>query len=144
MTLLDIAVEAGEGGPVVRLSGEADVSVAGRLGDVLSAEVSGGARHVTVDLSGLRFADSASIQVLVEAHRALKRRGGTLELASPQPLVTRTLALLGIDQVIPVRPHPDLGQAGSALLVHARRRSGASTRAAWVTGPGRLGGVTEG
>jgi stage II sporulation protein AA (anti-sigma F factor antagonist) len=135
VTVLDITVEAGEGGPVVRLSGEADVSVATRLSDALSAQVSGGARHMTVDLSGLRFADSASIQVLVEAHLALKRRGGTLVLANPQPLVTRTLVLLGIDQVIPVRPHPDRGPAGNALLVHATRRSGESTRAARVTGP---------
>jgi hypothetical protein len=62
VSLLDISVEAGESGPVVRLSGEADLSVAGQLGEALNAQVSSGARHLTVDLSGLRFADSAAIR----------------------------------------------------------------------------------
>ncbi len=103
MSLLDIAVEAGEFGPVVRLSGEADTSVAGQLSDVLNTQISGGTRHLTVSLSGLRFADSAAIRTLVDAHLALKSKGGVLELADPQPLVARTLSLLGIDQVIQVR-----------------------------------------
>lgn len=104
MSLLDITVETGEHGPVVRLSGEADTSVAGQLGDALNAQITAGTRHLTVDLSGLRFADSAAIRTLIDAHLALKDQGGTLELASPQPLVARTLSLLGIDQVIAVQP----------------------------------------
>ena len=104
MSLLDITVEAGEHGPVIRLSGEADMSVATQLDDALSAQVSRGAQHLTVDLSGLRFADSAAIRTLIEAHLATKAQGGTLELVAPQPVVARTLSLLGIDQVIVVRP----------------------------------------
>jgi anti-anti-sigma factor len=111
VSLLDISVEAGESGPVVRLSGEADLSVAGQLSDALNAQVSSGARHLTVDLSGLRFADSAAIRTLIEAHLALKRQGGTLELAGIRPEVARTLSLLGVDQVIPVRPQADPGPA---------------------------------
>lgn len=107
MSLLGISAEAGESGSVVRLSGEADLSDVGQLGDALSALISSGARHLTVDLSGLRFADSAAIGTLVEAHLALKRQGGTLELAELQPEVARTLSLLGVDQVIPVRPQAD-------------------------------------
>jgi anti-anti-sigma factor len=112
VSLLDITVEAGESGPVVRLSGEADLSDAGRLRDTLNAQVAGGVRHLTVDLSGLRFADSAAIGTLVEAHLALKRRGGTLELVELQPEVARTLNLLGVDQVIPVRPQAGPGPSG--------------------------------
>ena len=37
----------------------------------------------TVDLSGLRFADSAAVRTLIDAHLALKKQGGTLELARP-------------------------------------------------------------
>jgi anti-anti-sigma factor len=111
VSLLDISVEAGESGPVVRLSGEADLSVARQLGDALNAQVAGGARHLTVDLSRLRFADSAAIRTLIEAHLALKRQGGTLELAGIRPEMARVLSLLGVDQVIPVRPQADPGPA---------------------------------
>jgi anti-sigma B factor antagonist len=121
VSLLDITVETGEDGPVVRLSGEADTSAAGQLSDALSAQISGGTRHLTVDLSGLRFADSAAIRTLADAHLALQGRGGTLELADPQPLVARTLSLLGVDQVIPVRPQA--GPAGGSLRNAHRSRS---------------------
>ncbi len=125
MSLLEINVEAGESGPVVRLSGEADLSDAGRLGDTLNAQISSGVRHLTIDLSGLRFADSAAIGTLVEAHRALKRQGGTLELVELQPEVARTLSLLGVDQVIPVRPQAGPGptEAGSGSSLPDAYRS---------------------
>lgn len=121
MSLLDITVETGKDGLVVRLAGEADTSVAGQLSDALNAQISGGTRHLTVDLSGLRFADSAAIRTLVDAHLALQGQGGILELANPQPLVARTLSLLGIDQVIPVRPQA--GPAGGSLQNAYRSRS---------------------
>jgi anti-sigma B factor antagonist len=56
-----------------------------------------------VDLSRLRFADSAAIRALVLAGRTLNDRAGTLELVRPQPAVARALGLLGMDQVFPVR-----------------------------------------
>ena len=56
----------------------------------------------TVDLSGLRFADSSVIRALVLAGRTLKDRGGGLELARPQPVVARALSLLGVDQAIEI------------------------------------------
>jgi anti-anti-sigma factor len=108
--LLQITVAAGEGGPVVRLSGECDVSTVGPLRDALNAQISGGARHLTVDLSDLGFADSASINVLVAAHRALRELGGGLELAFPQPPVAQVLTLLGVDRVLTVRTQARAGR----------------------------------
>ena len=99
---LDISVAAGESGPVLALSGEADLTNVARLSRALTAQVSGGTRHLTVDLSRLRFADSAAIRALILTNRALKERGGTLELLRPQPAVTRILGLLGVNQVLTV------------------------------------------
>jgi len=93
--LLEISVAVGETGSVLMLSGEADLTTA--------AELATGARHLTVDLSRLRFADSAVIRALVLADRMLKNRGGGLALADPQPGVARALSLLGVDQAIEVR-----------------------------------------
>jgi len=101
--LLEISVAAGEAGPVLKLSGEADLTTVAELTDALSAQLATGARHLTVDLSRLRFADSAAIRTLVLADRTLKGRGGRLALAYPQPVVARALSLLGVDQAIDVR-----------------------------------------
>lgn len=101
--LLDISVAAGETGPVLTLSGEADLTTVAELSEALTAQLAVGARHLTVDLSRLRFADSAAIRALVLADRTLKKRGGGLALAHPQPVVTRALSLLGVDQAIEIR-----------------------------------------
>ena len=80
MDLLEISVAAGEAGPVLTLSGEADLTSVAELTEVLTAQLAIGARHLTVDLSRLRFADSAVIRALVLADRTLKQRGGGLAL----------------------------------------------------------------
>jgi anti-sigma B factor antagonist len=77
VSILEISVTAGQDGPVVVLSGEADVTTAAELSKALAAQVSAGAPHLAVDLSGLRFADSATIQALVQASRVLKDRRGS-------------------------------------------------------------------
>lgn len=115
MSLLGIAVESLQSGVVIRLTGEADLSTVGQLRDALNGQISGGARQLTIDMSGLRFADSSSIRALTEAHLALKAQGGSLELVHPQPNVARILVLLGIDQVLTVRPRPDSGTAEARL-----------------------------
>jgi anti-sigma B factor antagonist len=107
--LLEIFVAADEHGPVLSLSGEADLTTAAELSDALAAQLAGGTPRLTVDLSGLRFADSAVIRELVLAGRKLKERDGGLELANPQPAVARALSLLGVDQAIDVRDGASAG-----------------------------------
>jgi anti-sigma B factor antagonist len=103
VSLLEISVAAGEAGPVLTLSGEADLTTVAELTEALTAQLAIGARHLTVGLSRLRFADSAVIRALVLADRTLKQRGGGLVLAHPQPVVARALSLLGVDQAIEIR-----------------------------------------
>lgn len=120
MSLLEIVVAAGDGGPVVALSGEADVTTVPELTSALTAQIADGVRHLTVDLSGLTFADSASVSVFISASHILRAGGGTLVLCRPQPPVARMLSVLGVDQVIPVH-----GEAPGSLdrrRVTARRR----------------------
>jgi anti-anti-sigma factor len=100
---LETAVAAGETGPVVHLVGEADLTSAARLSALLTAQLSDGTRQLTIDMSGLRFADSALVRALVLTARALRERGGSLLLLRPQPQVARVLELLGADQVVTIR-----------------------------------------
>lgn len=101
--VLRASVAAGVSGPVVILSGEADLTSAGQLSALITAQLSGGTRQLTVDVSGLRFADTASIRTLVLAARTLKERGGSLVLLRPQSAMARMLELLGAAQVFTIR-----------------------------------------
>lgn len=106
---------ARESGPVVVLSGEADWSSAGRLSELLTAQLAGGAQRLLVDVSELTFADSASVRALVLAGRTLRERGGKLVLARPQPAVARVLELMGVNELLVVQ-----GGAGEAGTESAR------------------------
>jgi anti-sigma B factor antagonist len=99
--MLKASVAAGPSGPVMILSGEADLTTVGELSALISAQLDG-TQQLTIDMSGLRYADSASIRTLVLAARTLKERGGRLVLLQPQPPVARILSLLGADQMLTV------------------------------------------
>lgn len=103
MGLLEISVAVGESGPVLVLSGETDMSSAAELNGALAAQLASGARHLTVDVSDLQFADSASVRALALTARALKERDGNLVLVRPQPVVMRVLSLMGADRVVTMR-----------------------------------------
>jgi anti-anti-sigma factor len=101
--MLQASVEAGPSGPVIMLSGEADLTSAAELNALLSAQLSDGIRDLTIDMSGLRYADSATVRTLVLTARTLKERGASLVLLCPQPPVARILTLLGADQMLTIR-----------------------------------------
>ena len=113
MSTLRASVSAGESGPVITLSGETDLTTVAELSELVTAQLSGGTRHLTVDASGLSFADSASVRVLVLAARTLRQRGGDLVLLRPQQALTRMLDITGADQMITIwrkpepRPEPE-------------------------------------
>jgi anti-sigma B factor antagonist len=100
VSLLDIRVAAGEAGPMVTLSGEADLTTVAQLEAALNAQIAAGARVLTVDLSRMWFADCAAIHTLVRAAGTLRARGGRMDLLNPQPGLDRVLTLLGVDEVL--------------------------------------------
>jgi len=114
--MLRASVAAGISGPVVILSGETDLTSAGQLSALIAAQLSGGTRQLTVDVSGLRFADTASIRTLVLAAKTLKERGGSLVLLRPQQTIARMLDLLGAAQMFTIREeiHGELGSEDRA------------------------------
>jgi anti-sigma B factor antagonist len=119
--MLKAWVEAGESGPVIMLAGEADLTGAGQFDALITGQLAGGARQLTVDASGLRFADVASIRTLALAARTLTERGGSLVLLDPQPSVARVLAVLDADQMVTIRRKTRTLQP--LATQHAERRS---------------------
>ena len=101
--MLQTSVAAGESGPVIMLSGEADLTTVPQLSALITAQLPAGAQQLTIDVSELRFADSATIQALLRAARTLKERGGNLVLHHPLQQMTRLLTLMGTDQMFIIR-----------------------------------------
>ena len=102
MDLLTSSVSSREGYPLVRLEGESDVTVRGRLRTALTAQAAAAKPHLVVDLSGLSFIDCSCLRVLWQVSRMEEEAGGSLRLAAPQPTVARVMELGGVDQVIGV------------------------------------------
>jgi anti-anti-sigma factor len=100
---LEAAVAAGQSGPVITLSGETDLVSADELSTLISGQLSAGTMELTIDASGLRFADTASIRALVLGARTLNDRGGRLVLLHPQRPVARILAPLGVAEMFTIR-----------------------------------------
>jgi anti-anti-sigma factor len=109
--MLQASVTAGEYGPLIMLSGIADVTTGAALTGVISGQVSAGAQHLRIDVSGLRFADSSAIWLLIVVARTLIRGGGRMTLIRPQPAVAKMLALVDADQVITIWGGDPLGPA---------------------------------
>jgi len=103
VSVLRASVSAGEYGPLITLSGEADVTTAAELGELMAAQLADGTRYLAIDAAGLAFADSASIHVLLTTARTLKERGGGLLLMRPQRPVATVLHLTGASELIIIR-----------------------------------------
>jgi ABC-type transporter Mla MlaB component len=63
--------------PLVTLSGEADITTAARLSELVTAQLSGETRYLSIDAAELTYADSMAIHVLLMAAETLKERGGS-------------------------------------------------------------------
>jgi anti-sigma B factor antagonist len=89
-----------DGTPVVAVSGEVDISNAGKLEAAVGAIAKSGPECLVLDLRGLRFMDSAGIAVLIGATEKIK----TVKLRAPSPAVTRVVELTGLTDVFAIEP----------------------------------------
>lgn len=104
MSELKSAVSATASGPLIALSGEADLGTAAALGELLSAQVKDeNTTFLTLDLSQVSFIDSMAVRLLIMAGKLLRERGGTLVLIQPQEGVARVLEMMGVDQIMTVQ-----------------------------------------
>jgi anti-anti-sigma factor len=93
-----------DGVPVVRVSGEIDLSNAAAVRDAIAAAASEAASVVTVDLSDIAYLDSAGISMFFRLAERLQYSRQELRLVVPQDAPIRAvLKLTKLDQVIPVQ-----------------------------------------
>ncbi len=67
------------------------------------AMVEEGARRVIIDLEAVRYIDSATIGCLVEIHRLLEDRGGSVTLYGLQRRVETMLSMTGVHQFLDIQ-----------------------------------------
>jgi anti-sigma B factor antagonist len=87
---------------LVELAGEADVTGTETLHALLVSQTRKKPGLLVIDMSALRFMDSAALQVILRAHLALGKDGGRLALVSPHDTVARVLQMTEVDRVVPV------------------------------------------
>jgi anti-anti-sigma factor len=110
VSLLEVSVEAGDLGPVIVLAGDADSSSVTQRNKILTAQVSGRTRHLTIDATNLRSIDPATAQTLMLAALIVMVQGGSTVLVNPQEPVlkmlnhTRTTEMFTIQSRTPARP----------------------------------------
>ncbi len=65
-------------------------------------KVEGGARQMVMDLAQVSYLDRASIGCLMDVHRLLQEKGGTLRLAALQPRVETMISMTGVHKIVPL------------------------------------------
>jgi len=89
------------------VSGELDIVTGPQLEAALGRALDGQGGEFHVDLSGLAFIDAAGARELLMLHNQVESLGRHLVLVSPGPRVCEVLGMVGLDQVLDVRPTPD-------------------------------------
>lgn len=100
------------GATIVELSGDVDVGGAQVLRETL-ADAIGAGTPVIVDLSEVRFIDSAGIGLLVTGHRRAAEQRVAFAIAAPSEGAARVLSLTRTDRLLSV--HATLEEAIAAV-----------------------------
>jgi anti-anti-sigma factor len=116
MRLADLGTEVRDGVLVARLEGELDLSNIREIRSSVLREMGNDLLGLVVDLSGVRYLDSAGIQVIYELREHLAARGQELRLVVPQDaLIMKTLELVDAVSVVGI-----VGTAEAALGAFSR------------------------
>src|SRR5881394_1816212 len=82
---------------ILELSGRLTVNDRpGMLKEAVVNAVDAGARHVLLDLSGVRYIDSTRLGEIIASHVTVSRRGGHLRLVGTPDRITELLTLAGL------------------------------------------------
>lgn len=86
---------------VVRLSGELDYAGIAPLESVLGDALDTDPPALVLDLAGVLFCDSSSLQVMLRISARARERGTAFALARARTAVTRPIRVLGLTEQLP-------------------------------------------
>jgi anti-sigma B factor antagonist len=114
-------LERHDGIPVVRPSGDIDAANAAALREQLAASMDQAVDRLVLDLGGVRYIDSAGIDMLFRLGELLRQRRAALMLVIPQDSnLARLAELVGLSQALQVH-----GSVDEALDAVPPRTAGA-------------------
>jgi anti-anti-sigma factor len=99
---MEIEVSTLDGGiKKIRLAGRLDMKNTLLIDSPFSTAITSGEPRILVDIAGVDFMASIGIRLLIMGAKSAAARGGRLALCCAQPTVAKTLAVTGIDALIP-------------------------------------------
>lgn len=101
---LEVVVEDLPDATVITLFGELDVSTLATLGETLALLDLDGGIALRLDLSKLRFLDSAGIGTMVATARRVRAAGGTFSTICPAGWVRRVFETTGLVEYLQLDP----------------------------------------
>ncbi len=98
---------------VLKLDGTVDATVSPRMEQALTDLLTGGAKNVVVELSGVKFMSSAGWGVLLGRVQQVRSKGGSLVVAGMASEVNHVYGLLGLKPIL--KSFATEGEAVAAL-----------------------------
>ena len=100
---------------VVRVAGEVEMSHVEELRAELRGAVEADAKGIVVDLTACEFIDSSAIRALLVSRQEKSPGKGreSLAVAASSDQILRILSVMGLDQVLPIKPTVE--EAAAAL-----------------------------
>ncbi|WP_309485287.1 STAS domain-containing protein [Streptomyces sp. WELS2] len=129
---------------IATVAGDVDTHTADNLRREASGIIQQGCPHLVLDLSQVRFCDSAGLSALIGLWHTAQAAGGALGLADVPDRLMRMLVLTGVDAVLPV--HATAAEAVASMaagLFTSTGEHGSITRAPAGGGSGEPTGVQQ-
>jgi anti-sigma B factor antagonist len=97
-----ISTEQDGSAAVMRLAGEMDISCEEAFAAALQASLAGGTSELLIDLSNLKFIDSAGLRMLIALWDQSRNDGLDLSMLQGTGQVRRTIEVAGLDDFMPI------------------------------------------
>lgn len=106
-----VDVRSENGAPLLRISGELDLSSSPKLEEELARTTATSPSLIIIDLRDLDFMDSTGLSVLIRAHQQAQQSGHRLGIVNGPQQIRRLLSLTGVaDRLTVVERPEDLAQ----------------------------------
>jgi len=104
--LLSVDIEKTNGRARIALSGELDISSAGRVEEELAALQAESPQLLVLDLRKLDFMDSTGLRLIVRADEAARARGTRFVIVRGPEAVQRVFEIVGLDSRLEMADAP--------------------------------------
>ncbi len=108
---MDLQVQQLSGAVCLSLDGRLDTLGAQGIEAQVLAAVAASPGNVLLDLGRVSFLSSMGVRLLIAAARTQRQRGLMLVLCGAQSTVKSTLAMVALDQIVPILPNREAALA---------------------------------